>query len=319
MNDAPDPRIWPEHDELDETTPEWGLRHVYSKRAGGDYSVSVQTGIDLQGVDDAVRRRLTTLLVDRRTPSDPWPEVTSELIAQAKGSRPLPVQERAERLLRFLAEHTPALGESVHLFDHSDIQLQACAHAEAEVREVSFLANYLKRADLLAEASLQSVTVTLAGHAAIEDMLRQPDSQQAFVALWFGDPMKQPYDDAIKPAICGAGFKPFRIDRKPDVDKIDDEIIGEIRRSRFLIADFTPNAEGVLRGGVYFEAGFARGLGLPVISTCRKDAMKDLHFDTRQYYHIEWEAHDLEAFEQALKQRILAVVGEGAGATPATQ
>ena len=29
------------------------------------------------------------------------------------------------------------------------------------------------------------------------------------------------------------------------------------------------------RGGVYFEAGFASGLGLPVIYTCRKDWAKN--------------------------------------------
>ena len=40
----------------------------------------------------------------------------------------------------------------------------------------------------------------------------------------------------------------------------------QIRKSKFLIADFTGQ-----RGGVYYEAGFAYGLGLPVIWTCRKD------------------------------------------------
>ena len=97
MSDAPGPRIWPQHDKLDENDPEWGLRHVYSDRAGGDYSASLQTGIHLQGMDDATRRRLTTLLVDRRSLGDPWPEVTPELIDQAKNGRPLSVQDRAIR------------------------------------------------------------------------------------------------------------------------------------------------------------------------------------------------------------------------------
>ena len=46
----------------------------------------------------------------------------------------------------------------------------------------------------------------------------------------------------------------------------------------------------VLGGGVYYEAGFARGLGIPVISTCREDERGKLHFDTRQYNHIFWKA-----------------------------
>ena len=75
----------------------------------------------------------------------------------------------------------------------------------------------------------------------------------------------------------------MRIDLKQHINKIDDEIIAEIRNSKFLIADFTGN-----RGGVYYEAGFAYGLGIPVIWTCKKEDISELHFDTRQYNHITW-------------------------------
>ncbi len=72
--------------------------------------------------------------------------------------------------------------------------------------------------------------------------------------------------------------------------KIDDLIIAEIRKSGLLVADFTGQ-----RGGVYFEAGFAMGLGIPVICTCRNDDVEKLHFDTRQYNHIVWtDAADLK-------------------------
>jgi len=47
-------------------------------------------------------------------------------------------------------------------------------------------------------------------------------------------------------------------------EKICDKIVSEIRKSRLLVADFTDN-----RGGVYFEAGFAMGLSIPVIWMCR--------------------------------------------------
>ena len=55
------------------------------------------------------------------------------------------------------------------------------------------------------------------------------------------------------------GFRALRIDMKQFNEKICDHIIAEIRRSRFLIADVTGH-----RAGVYFEAGYAMGLGLPV-------------------------------------------------------
>jgi hypothetical protein len=92
------------------------------------------------------------------------------------------------------------------------------------------------------------------------------------------------------------------------VNKIDDEIIAEIRRSRFVVADFTSEPEKP-RGGVYFEAGFAQGLNTPVIWTCREDMLGSVHFDTRQFNHIAWTSpQDLRA---KLKNRIGAVLGQG--------
>ena len=95
---------------------------------------------------------------------------------------------------------------------------------------------------------------------------------------------------------------------RESIGKIDDEIIREIRRSRFMVADFTQGDDGN-RGSVYYEGGFARGLGLPVISTCREDQLPMLAFDTRQYVHISWK--DLVVLRRQLANRIGAVIGEG--------
>ena len=60
---------------------------------------------------------------------------------------------------------------------------------------------------------------------------------------------------------------------------------------------------------MYYEAGFAHGLDLPVIFTCRDDAVETLHFDTEHYNHIVWTTSmDLR---EGLRNRILAVIGEG--------
>ncbi|HZU50969.1 MAG TPA: hypothetical protein VE968_03750 [Sphingomicrobium sp.] len=112
----------------------------------------------------------------------------------------------------------------------------------------------------------------------------------------------------IEPAIREAGYEPLRIDRKEHLNKIDDEIIAEIRRSRFLVADFTHGDTGA-RGGVYYEAGFAHGLNIPVIFTCRADAIDKVHFDTRQYNHITWATPD--ELKERLAKRITATLGDG--------
>ena len=126
--------------------------------------------------------------------------------------------------------------------------------------------------------------------------------------MWFDDSMTDALDNGFELAIMDAGYKPFRIDRKEHINKIDDEIIAEIRRSRFLVADFTHGKDGA-RGGVYYEAGFARGLGLPVIFACREDVLDTLHFDTNHYNHIVWT--DPVDLRGKLKNRILAVIGQG--------
>ena len=150
--------------------------------------------------------------------------------------------------------------------------------------------------------------VTVDGYRHVQKNITNADSRQAFVAMWFGEEMDPIYEEGIEKAIKNTGYKPLRIDRKEDVNKIDDEIIAEIRRSRFVVADFTQGEDGA-RGGVYFEAGFATGLGIPVIYSCRKDKIDQLHFDTRQYHHIVWKT--AEELRDQLEKRILALIGEG--------
>ena len=76
----------------------------------------------------------------------------------------------------------------------------------------------------------------------------------------------------------------------------------EIKNSRFVVADVTDQ-----RPGVYFEAGYAMGLGLPVLWSVREDDLQNVHFDTRQYNYIIWRAAD--DLEQQLYNRVSAVIG----------
>lgn len=126
--------------------------------------------------------------------------------------------------------------------------------------------------------------------------------------MWFDKSMDEAYEGGIGKAIEGAGYIPMIIRQKEFNNYIDDEIISEIRKSKFVVADFT-SMSGQPRGGVYFEAGFAKGLGLEVIWTCRADQIKKVHFDTRQFNHIVWK--DVEDLHRQLKVRIGATIGWG--------
>lgn len=109
---------------------------------------------------------------------------------------------------------------------------------------------------------------------------------QAFVAMWF-EPAETDaaWNQGIRPALeDDLGYKAIRIDETHADNHVDDRILADIRRSGLLVADFTGQ-----RAGVYFEAGFAMGLGIPVVWTCHKTWFERAHFDTRQYQHLVWE------------------------------
>ena len=113
----------------------------------------------------------------------------------------------------------------------------------------------------------------------------------------------------IKPALETAGYEALRIDRKEFLGKVDDEIMAGIRKSRFVVADFTTSRGSGARDGVYYEAGFAHGLGIPVIHTCRNDCMEVVHFDTNHINHLTWETP--EELRAKLQHRVEAVLGRG--------
>jgi len=147
------------------------------------------------------------------------------------------------------------------------------------------------------------VTLQILGWQRCEELDNAaPRGKQVFVAMRFSDAWAAAYNEGIEPAVRAAGFEPMRIDRKQDNEKICDEIQVQIRRSCALVADVSePNP------GVYFEAGFALGLGLPVIWTCNAETFDTaLHFDTRQYRHIKW-GNPKDLLEK-LEMRIRATV-----------
>jgi nucleoside 2-deoxyribosyltransferase len=149
-----------------------------------------------------------------------------------------------------------------------------------------------------------SIIVTAKGLNRAADLQRGlfgPLNKQVFVAMSFDSSLDGAWADGLKLGIEDCGYEALRVDRKQHNEKICDVIIAEIRKSKFLVADFTLH-----RNGVYFEAGMMMGLGRPVIFTCRKDELDEAHFDTRQYNHIEWETP--VELRQKLKSRIQATI-----------
>jgi len=205
-------------------------------------------------------------------------------------------------LLLEAARGQSTLGER---FNSSDPRFLAATYSR-DLHEVSFLMKLLSDQGLAQHVAMGGEAEILPQGYIELDNLRQDtrDSTQGFIAMWFDDALDNAYSDGFQKGVLDAGYDPVRIDQMEHINRIDDEIVAQINASRFIVADFTGH-----RGGVYFEAGYAMGLGLPVFWTCRKDHIEDLHFDIRQFNCIDWDGP--EDLAHRLGKRIEALLGAG--------
>lgn len=96
------------------------------------------------------------------------------------------------------------------------------------------------------------------------------------------------------PAVEQTGFELRSVTQKAGL--VDAVIEDEIRRCRFLIADLTDS-----NAGAYWEAGFAEGLGKPVIYVCNAAKFADIHFDANHRHTIKWDIGALDETAKNLK------------------
>lgn len=113
-------------------------------------------------------------------------------------------------------------------------------------------------------------------------------SDRVLLVMWYHESTENVWKKGIKPAIEELGYEPVLVKEQQFVGLIVNQIISEIREARFVVVNYTHGRPGV-RGSVYYEAGYADGMGLEVISTCKKAILKKVHFDTQQHNHIVWE------------------------------
>lgn len=133
--------------------------------------------------------------------------------------------------------------------------------------------------------ALQKTIVEL--HALVTDLkhsiAKNEFSRDCFVAMWFDSTMDAIYQTGIVVPLKKLGYNPVRVDKIEHNERIDQKIFDMIRGSRFLIADLTG-----CRGGVYYEAGFAAGLGIPVIHICKESDFAGRHFDVQTINTIKY-------------------------------
>lgn len=140
-----------------------------------------------------------------------------------------------------------------------------------------------------------------------------PSGYNAFMAMKFGDAaLNQIVDGYFRQAVKETGFNLYRLDDRPEAGLIDARLRNEIRNCRFLIADLSH-----ANLGAYWEAGYAEGVGKPVIYTCEKSVFDgkaaDIarpHFNTNHHLTIVWDATDPQAAANRLKDTVRFTIPE---------
>ena len=115
-----------------------------------------------------------------------------------------------------------------------------------------------------------------------------------FIALKFGDEILDPFvKEILKPGIEKIGYQIIDLRDVSQAGVIDNILRAHIRDSAFVIVDLTHD-----NSGAYWEAGYAEGLGKPVIYMCEhsKFEEKKTHFDTNHCTTVLWNDQEPDVF-----------------------
>ena len=252
------------------------------------------------------------LLLNKEWVEDTEQVITIELLKDLLSKRKFPTtpKEKADNLFQELLKLQKEDGEKVVLDAYFTLSAWKRLYFKSS-NELIYYAEYLIEQKLI-EAVFRNFTdgkkivafhITVPGlNYGIQLQSEGEKSNLCFIAMAF-KPETSNIRNAIKEALIETGFKPILIDEQNiNSDRtINDEIIANLKKCRFCIADFSYHSNGV-----YFESGFALGQGKKVIYTCLKSEFERAHFDIRPLQHIIYET--AEQLKKDLKHKIEAWV-----------
>jgi len=236
----------------------------------------------------------------------PVPVIDSDLGKQIIESTTLPnPAAQANHMIRWFGDSLVVPGRRVRI---DPIPLMAKIGAVDEAG-VTFILNELTTMGLVewTPGSPTTGALTFAGWQRYEELKKgESTSRTGFMAMDLKNKdLTGIFVEHLKPASLAAGFELVRLDENPPAGLIDARLQNEIRNARFLVADLTDR-----NPGAYWEAGFAAGLGKPVIYMCERSIfdLKSTHFDTNHFHTIVWESANPKTAADKLKDTIRATL-----------
>lgn len=279
----------------------------------GDFALSRTAEADLPGTlrgDPEAAAKLSHAL--RRASDSSSQDFFSTYTIEEVLKRPLPrPKEQADLLIRWLARHSPGPGELIEIASETHAGVIGAkspagfALVVDHLFSVGLLTGHQIRA-IGAQGQAQA-TLSFAGWEYYEQLAKGiAVYRKAFMAMKFGEPvLEQMLADVFRPAAARAGFELFKLDDVPKAGLIDDRLRVEIQASDFIVADLSHD-----NLGAYWEAGYAEGLGKPVIYTCEQAKFEATrtHFDTNHHLTIVWSSERPTDAADALKATIRATL-----------
>ena len=236
-----------------------------------------------------------------KTGSDPF-EITSDVLDSFRSDGRLPSPAvQATNIVRFIGDKVSRSGEAVG-------QLPPGFHAIIGARnrdEAIRLTEELVESKILKAApkgtavesnpvgpprpSFTNINLSLDGWEQYEAEKRgRFAGNYGFLARKFNNPDLESFvQKVVKPAVKEAtGSDLVDMRDVPKAGIIDNIMRTRIRDAKFVIADLTDD-----NNGAYWEAGYAEGLGKPVIYICEKEKFESddgTHFDTNHCTTVIW-------------------------------
>ncbi len=227
-------------------------------------------------------------------------KVTSEYVESIDGPELTNVMQKQNALLIDLSRRSRFPGEAIELPATASYVVDSTSAVELRYHIES-----LRGRGLLSSTNSVPV-ISSSGWEHLDNLLSPAGGNRSefFVAMSFKEELRSAWVNGIQPGAADAGYAAKRVDSDIHNERIDDRIMAGIRSSFAVIVDVTTQ-----NAGAYFEAGFAMGLGRPVVWTVRSDDVQNLHFDTRQFMHIVWT--DEADLRVRIRDHLLAVFGRG--------
>lgn len=149
-------------------------------------------------------------------------------------------------------------------------------------------------------AQFLNVNLTLKGWERYEQEKRGKfRGNYGFIAMQFNDTELDPFiANTVKPFVKeDTGYDLVDMRDVSRAGIIDNIMRVRIRGAAFVIADLTHD-----NCGAYWEAGYAEGLGKPVIYICERAKFKKdrSHFDTNHCTTVRWSKEEPEKFRREL-------------------